>query len=168
LAEGQKCNLKEPAKPLCLAAVTGMEEAFMICTPDETGSAKVDVRLIDSFKQAKKHWAPKEIIMKLMPKSLAKNIPLLGETEGQGRNAIVHVKLFTPDANFTWYITEHNPETGECFGLVVGMETELGYISLPELESVKGPMGLPIERDLHFDPQPLCEVSGLELPGWMT
>jgi hypothetical protein len=28
---------------------------------------------------------------------------------------------------------------------------ELGYVSLTELHSVRGKLGLPIERDLHFD-----------------
>jgi hypothetical protein len=27
----------------------------------------------------------------------------------------------------------------------------MGYFSLSELKSVKGPLGLPIERDLHFE-----------------
>jgi hypothetical protein len=34
---------------------------------------------------------------------------------------------------------------------VVGLEIELGYFSLSELKSVKGPLGLPIERDLHYE-----------------
>ena len=34
------------------------------------------------------------------------------------------------------------------FGLVEGHVKELGYFSLSELQRVKGPMGLPIERDL--------------------
>jgi hypothetical protein len=29
-------------------------------------------------------------------------------------------------------------------------EPELGYVSLVELQSVRGKLGLPIERDLHF------------------
>ena len=35
---------------------------------------------------------------------------------------------------------------------------EFGYFTLRELESVRGPLGLPIERDLHFKPRPLKEV----------
>jgi hypothetical protein len=27
---------------------------------------------------------------------------------------------------------------------------ELGYVSLAELSALKGPLGLPVERDLHF------------------
>ena len=30
---------------------------------------------------------------------------------------------------------------------------ELGYVSLAEIESVKGPLGLGIERDLYFRPR---------------
>jgi hypothetical protein len=44
------------------------------------------------------------------------------------------------------------------FGLVIGLEIEFGYFSLSELQSVKGPLGLPIERDLHFEPKSLREL----------
>ena len=30
---------------------------------------------------------------------------------------------------------------------------ELGYVSIEEISGVRGPLGLPVERDLHFDPQ---------------
>ena len=45
------------------------------------------------------------------------------------------------------------------FGLVVGHEIELGYVSLAELKSVKGPMGLLIERDLYYEPKTLRELK---------
>ena len=63
------------------------------------------------------------------------------------------VKLFTPDAQCTWLLTELDPDGGLAFGLCdLGMgEPELGYVSLVELASVRGKLGLPIERDLHFD-----------------
>ena len=44
------------------------------------------------------------------------------------------------------------------FGLVSGLAVELGYFSLDELKSVKGPLGLPIERDLHFETTSLQEL----------
>ena len=44
------------------------------------------------------------------------------------------------------------------FGLVSGFELELGYFSLSELESVRGPLGLPIERDLYFEPKTLQDL----------
>jgi len=45
------------------------------------------------------------------------------------------------------------------FGLVQGFETEWGYFVLSELESVRGPFGLGIERDLNFDPTTIGKVK---------
>lgn len=64
------------------------------------------------------------------------------------------VKLFTPDAGATWLITEACPEDGDLrlFGLMdLGLGSpELGYAMLSEIEDVRGGLGLPVERDLHF------------------
>jgi hypothetical protein len=65
------------------------------------------------------------------------------------------VKLSTPDAGCTWLLTEIDPEDPDiAFGLCdLGLGCpELGSVSLSELESVRGRLGLPIERDLHFAP----------------
>jgi hypothetical protein len=65
------------------------------------------------------------------------------------------VKLFTPDGNATWLLTELNPDyEGLAFGLCdLGLgEPELGYVSLTEFAELRGPLGLAIERDLHFAP----------------
>lgn len=64
------------------------------------------------------------------------------------------VKLFTPDASATWLLTEIDPDDEDhAFGLCdLGQGfPELGYVSLAELQSVRGHLGLPIERDLHFE-----------------
>ena len=63
------------------------------------------------------------------------------------------VKLFTPDGNATWLLTELDPNGGDlAFGLCdLGHgEPELGYVSLHELAAARGPLGLPLERDLYF------------------
>lgn len=63
------------------------------------------------------------------------------------------VKLFTPDANCTWLLTEIDPEDPDiAFGLCdLGMGfPELGDVSLSELEALRGRLGLPVERDLFF------------------
>ena len=44
------------------------------------------------------------------------------------------------------------------FGYVDGLDRELGYFSLDELESITRPFGLGIERDLHFTPRSLGEL----------
>jgi hypothetical protein len=105
--------------------------------------------------------------MKLLPKELREIVPPLYAQDGKGDDAIAHAKYFTPSSGWTWYITEGEPvldETGReidfrFFGLVDGHEKELGYFCLSELESVKGPMGLPIERDLWWKPKTLAEIS---------
>ncbi len=89
--------------------------------------------------------------MKLLTKEIERKIPALYTQEGNGDDARVYVKFFTPDSNWTWYATEFDPETGTFFGLVDGFEKELGYFTLAELETAKGPMGLDIERDMYWD-----------------
>ena len=73
------------------------------------------------------------------------------------------VKLFTPDANCTWLLTELDPEDPDiAFGLCdfgLGFP-ELGTVRISELESIRGPLGLPVERDLYFTAkQSLCEYA---------
>jgi hypothetical protein len=87
---------------------------------------------------------------------------------------MVVCKFFTPDGGWTWYVIEGSPvdedgfyDTAKpkvdfiFFGLVSGLEVELGYFSLSELESVRGAFGLPVERDLYFQPTRLSEVKVL-------
>ena len=68
------------------------------------------------------------------------------------------VKFFTPDASWTWYAIEYEPEEKMFFGLVDGQCKELGYFSLAELESARGPLGLKIERDYYFNPTPISKL----------
>ncbi|MFB9984993.1 DUF2958 domain-containing protein [Mesorhizobium kowhaii] len=63
------------------------------------------------------------------------------------------VKLFDPAGAATWLLTELDPDGDTLFGLCdLGFGyPELGSVSLAELQTVKGPLGLGIERDLHFE-----------------
>ena len=94
--------------------------------------------------------------MELLPREIRKRLPKLGETENI-KDPIARVKFFAPWSNWTWYAVEFDGED-TFFGLVFGFERELGYFSLKELESIRGPMGLRIERDLHFEPAPLSRL----------
>lgn len=91
--------------------------------------------------------------MKLLTKTIEKLLPALKSQDGKDPATVkVPLKLFHPVGNWTWFLTEYDPETREFFGLVQGHEIEYGYVSLDELETVVGRMGLKIERDLHWDP----------------
>ena len=62
------------------------------------------------------------------------------------------LKLFSPVGAATWLITEMAEDGDILFGLCdLGMGCpELGSVSLAEIKAVKAPLGLAIERDLHF------------------
>ena len=93
---------------------------------------------------------------KLVTQELRKQIPPLYSQE-ENPDPTVWAKFFTPDSSWTWYATEFDGED-RFFGLVDGHEVELGYFSLHELAETRGPMGLPIERDLYWNPKPVSEV----------
>lgn len=98
---------------------------------------------------------------KLIPDEFLSSIPDLYETEGS-LNPICQIKLFTPDSNWNWFIIEYSADTNTCYGYVQGLDSELGYFQLSELESVRGPLGLAIERDLSFTPTPFATIKKSE------
>jgi hypothetical protein len=97
--------------------------------------------------------------MELLPDEVRKTLPPLYAQEGESEHT-VHVKFFTPDANWTWYATEGSPEGDDFifFGYIIGLANEWGYFSLNELKTIRGPLGLAIERDLYFTPAPISEA----------
>ena len=102
-----------------------------------------------------------EIIMRLMTKELAKQIPAI-YTQEKVKDPLVYAKFFTPWSNWTWYVTEYDG-IDTFFGLVIGFEKEFGYFSLSELESARGTFGMCIQREQTFKPRPLSEVLGKSL-----
>jgi Protein of unknown function (DUF2958) len=91
--------------------------------------------------------------MDIFPKELRSSLPPLYSQE-HADDPIVHLKFFTPDSGWTWFVTEASPEDNDFifFGYVIGFESEWGYFGLSELSAARGPRGLPIERDLYFKP----------------
>ena len=95
--------------------------------------------------------------MKLLTKKIRNRLPKLGETDNQA-DPIVQVKFFCPWNHWTWFAYEFDGED-IFFGYVKGDFDEHGTFSLSELESVIGPLGLGIERDLYFKPKPLSQCK---------
>lgn len=111
----------------------------------------------------------------LLDEESRKKLPPLYSQEHVGLNALAQIKFFTPDSSWEWFASEasalleddtyapliekapHDPGVVDVlfFGLVSGLEVELGYFSLSELEDAHGPLGLPIERDRAFVPTSL-------------
>ena len=97
--------------------------------------------------------------MKLITKEIEKKFeefPLYSQ-DGKGLNAEVLVKFFNPTGVGTWYITEANKlEDGdyEMFGychLGDDENAEFGNVLLSDLEEIKLPYGLKIERDMYLE-----------------
>jgi len=95
----------------------------------------------------------------LIPKDILEAIPDLYDSTDTV-DPLCRVKLFTPDANWIWYVIEYSKEDSDlCYGYVQGLEHELGYFSLEEIASVRGALNLPVERDASFEPIRLSEIS---------
>jgi Protein of unknown function (DUF2958) len=84
---------------------------------------------------------------------------------GEDIDPVPVVKLFTPDANATWLLTELDPDRPSiAYGLAdLGLGCpELGSVSLQEISAIRGPMGLSVERDEHYvETRPLSELAKL-------
>jgi hypothetical protein len=103
----------------------------------------------------------KEDNMKLIPETLKQQMLENGKTNwalsAKDQDTVDHkpvIKLFNPCGAATRLLTELDPEDPDlAFGLCdLGMGCpELGSVRISELEEVKGPLGIGIERDIHFD-----------------
>ena len=92
--------------------------------------------------------------MKLLTKEILKKLPKLYSQPAHddlSQEMVFYVKLFTPDSNWTWYIAEYDPETEIAWGLVKGNEQEFGSFDMKEIKELRGPFGLPVERDICFE-----------------
>lgn len=102
-----------------------------------------------------------------MKEEISKDYPLYSQ-DGKGKNATCVAKFFL--GSCTWYITEGNFEDGDfiMFGIFASEnEHEYGYVSLKEMESVNV-KGFVIERDLHFDRQPLKDIKDSNLQSYLS
>jgi len=100
--------------------------------------------------------------MKLLTKALIKQLPTLEATAELGiEESTAYVKIFNPMGNHQWFLTAYDPEENMAFGYVNLNDpqmAELGYISMQELEEIKLPFGMGLERDRGFSKMPLTEV----------
>ena len=81
-----------------------------------------------------------------------KEYPLYSQ-DGKGMDSVVLVKYFNPCGVGEWYITEAElQEDGDwlLFGYCHIFEWEWGHVMLSDLQDLKLPFGLTIERDLYM------------------
>lgn len=98
--------------------------------------------------------------MMIITKAIRKQLLINGASDllaiakdGNTKDHIPVLKLFTPWGACTWLLTSMYPDNEDLlFGLSdLGMdEVAFGDIYLPELVAITGPFGLKIERDRGF------------------
>lgn len=81
--------------------------------------------------------------------------------EEKGFEAQVLVKYFNPMGAGTWLITEAEREGDDwrLFGYCHLFEWEWGYVMLSDLQEIRLPFGLTIERDLYLSEQATVKSS---------
>lgn len=101
---------------------------------------------------------------KLMTKAIAAKMPAIGSTDGEGMDAKVGVKFFTPYGRFTFYATEFDGNDtlyGYCVSPLGPDCDEWGYASLSELAETTVFGGVPaIERDRGYGGMTVGEAVG--------
>jgi hypothetical protein len=97
--------------------------------------------------------------MKLLTEEVRAELPPLHSQENN-KDPTVHARFFCPWSNRTWFATEGSLKDQEFlfFGYVIGFQEEWGYFALSEMEALRGPRGLTIERDLYFQRGPFTQV----------
>lgn len=100
--------------------------------------------------------------MKLLTKQILADFKKQGCTDGKPKDKVkVIAKFFNPTGTGNWYAVEYDEKERLFFGFVSlfnDYNDELGYFSLDELEAYRGPLGLGIERDMHFGDHTLQEI----------
>lgn len=89
--------------------------------------------------------------LQLMTPELEARFAEIGSQENS-ENPIVVAKYFNPVGQGTWYATEYDPITKIFFGYVSifgDWNDEWGTFALSDLEDLKLPLGMKIERDLY-------------------
>ena len=96
--------------------------------------------------------------MKLITKTLEERFEKIG-CQSQSADPIIVAKFFDPCGPATGYATEYDAENKIAFGYVTGLAFDgWGTCGITELESIKRPFGLGIERDLYFKEQRFKEI----------
>ena len=86
----------------------------------------------------------------LLTDALRRRFAALGpQDEADDATVVVAAHFSLPGTGWDWYITAYDEDGGtpQCFCLVQGPALELGWVGLAELERLRSPRGLAVERD---------------------
>ena len=114
----------------------------------------------ESKEPQKSQYYSKDEPENLMTDEMLERIPeLYAQEDVELADKEVHAAYIIPfRSNWTWYMTEYDRESGDTFGLVLGIEPEWGYFNLEELKELNA------ERLILEDfPKTFREIKDTEL-----
>ncbi|WP_454961705.1 helicase-related protein [Eggerthia catenaformis] len=93
---------------------------------------------VEIEEQQEQQYYSKDDPENLMTNEILERVPELYAQEGVAlADKLVHAAYIIPfRSNWTWYMTEYDRESGDAFGLVLGIEPEWGYFNLEELKEL--------------------------------
>ena len=95
--------------------------------------------------------------MKLLTKEITKKATKQYD-EGSDMEQMVVAKYFNPTGNGTWYLMNMDKDEDYCWGIVDMFAVEMGSFSMRELQGIKLPLNMGIERDKYFEPIKASEL----------
>ena len=95
--------------------------------------------------------------MKLLTKSIKAAAEKQFSRESNMEQDVV-AKFFNPCGAGSWYLMNKDPKDNSCWGIVKLYAVEIGSFDIDELQNLKLPFGLGIERDLSFKPMKAAEL----------
>ncbi|AKU03824.1 DEAD/DEAH box helicase family protein [Streptococcus agalactiae] len=107
---------------------------------DQGNSRSIENSIEDMNEEAENasFFYSKEDPYNLMTDEMLERVPELYEQEKISlAEKEVHAAYIIPfRSNWTWYMTEYDRESGDAFGLVLGIEPEWGYFNINELKEL--------------------------------
>ena len=103
--------------------------------------------------------------MKLLTVALKKKFARTGAQQDI-EDPVIIAKYFMCYTNWTFYVTEFDPSTKVLTGIFQWLETEWGTLGLHHLKSLRGPLGVKVERDKFFKSLRMSELGLKITAGW--
>lgn len=92
--------------------------------------------------------------LQLLPPKLRDLLPELRSRKKLTAGSVACVRYFTPDSHRAWWAAGFDGKD-TFFGIVQGSGAYLGEFSLSGLKKQRGPLGMPVLRDIHWSEKTL-------------
>ena len=96
--------------------------------------------------------------MKLLTKKITEQAQKQYKKGDNIDDQMIVAKFFNPMGSWTWYLMNLHEDKDYAWGIVDGFAVEMGSFSMRELQGIKLPLNMGIERDKYFEPVKASEL----------